>query len=80
MKKAERTFMSSTFWTERIGFVAGLKTIQTMEKIKSWKLLISNGKYFNNKIKNLAKKYELKINISGIESITSFKFISQNNL
>ena len=35
MKKAERTFMSSTFWTERIGFVAGLKTIQTMEKILS---------------------------------------------
>ena len=26
MQKAENTFISSTFWTERIGVVAGLKT------------------------------------------------------
>ena len=32
MKLAESSFISSTFWTERIGFVAAIKTIEIMEK------------------------------------------------
>ena len=28
--------LSSTFWTERIGSVAGLKTLEIMEREKSW--------------------------------------------
>ena len=28
MDKALKSFTSSTFWTERVGFVAGLKTIK----------------------------------------------------
>jgi len=80
MQKAEKSFISSTFWTERIGFVAGLKTLEIMEKKKSWEILMKNGKYFNKKISELALKYKLKILISGIESITSFSFQSKYNL
>jgi glutamate-1-semialdehyde 2,1-aminomutase len=80
MQKAEKSFISSTFWTERIGFVAGLKTLEIMEKQKSWEILMKNGKYFNKKISELALKYNLKILISGIESITSFSFQSKYNL
>ena len=36
MQYAEKTFISSTFWTEKIGYVAGLATIDEMKKIKSW--------------------------------------------
>ena len=80
MKKAANSFISSTFWTERIGFVAGLKTLELMKQKNSWDIIVNNGKYFNFKIKNLAEKYNLKIQITGIESITSFNFLYKKNL
>jgi len=80
MKKAGNSFISSTFWTERIGFVAGLKTLELMKQKNSWDIIVNNGKYFNFKIKNLAEKYNLKIQITGIESITSFNFLYKKNL
>ena len=80
MKKAANSFISSTFWTERIGFVAGLKTLELMKQKNSWDIIVNNGKYFNFKIKNIAEKYNLKIQITGIESITSFNFLYKKNL
>jgi len=74
MLKAKESFISSTFWTERIGFVAGISTLEVMKYSKSWLKLIQNGKYINSIWRKLAKKYSLKIKISGIESITSFDF------
>ena len=32
MKLANDSFISSTFWTERIGYVAALKTLEVMKK------------------------------------------------
>ena len=39
MDKAIKSFISSTFWTERSGYVAGLKTIEFMEKYQTYKIL-----------------------------------------
>ena len=36
MEHANNSFISSTFWTERIGPTAGLKTIEVMKNIKSF--------------------------------------------
>ena len=44
MSEAQETFISSTFWTERSGSVAGLATLDEMEKIKSWKIISEKGK------------------------------------
>jgi len=44
MNKAKGCFISSTFWTERIGFLAGLKTLEVMKKKKSWIKKIQIGK------------------------------------
>ena len=79
MKAAEKSFISSTFWTERIGFVAANKTIELMEKTRSYKQVVANGRYINKKWRELAHKYKIDLNISGIESITSFSF-KKNNL
>jgi glutamate-1-semialdehyde aminotransferase len=35
MNKASDSFISSTFWSERIGYVAGCKTLEIMKKEKS---------------------------------------------
>ena len=43
MDYAQDTFMSSTFWTERIGSVAALETLNEMEKIKSWEIITKKG-------------------------------------
>ena len=80
MKAAETSFISSTFWTEKIGFVAANKTLELMKKKKSYKILINNGKYINKKWLELSKKFELEIKIKGIDSITSFEFKKDNQL
>ena len=80
MKPAEKSFISSTFWSERIGFLAGLSTLEILEKKNPYKQIIQTGKYLNNSWLKLAKKYSLKIDIVGIETITSFSFRSKNNL
>ena len=74
MKMAEESFISSTFWTERVGFVAALNTIAIFEKKKPWKNLIKNGRYLNSELQRISKKNNIKIKISGYESITSFNF------
>ena len=48
MNMKEKTFISSTFWTERIGPVAALKTLEIMEKINSWEIITEKEKKFKN--------------------------------
>ena len=68
--KANDSFISSTFWTDRTGYVAGLATLKD-EKSKSWKNFTAWKKIKLNWIK-LAKKYELQIKISGIDALPNF--------
>ena len=76
MERSKKTFISSTFWTERIGFAAALSSIKHFEDTKPWKKLINNGKYLNKELSRIAKANNLEIKISGYESITSFTFLS----
>ena len=39
MEHAQDTFISSTFWSERSGPVAANKTLDIMERTKSWKII-----------------------------------------
>ena len=80
MKKAENTFISSTMWSERVGFVAALATINEIEKSKSYKKLIQYGKYVNSGWKKLSDKHNLNLSIKGIDSITSFSFPKNNQI
>ncbi len=78
MRAAEETFISSTFWTEKIGVVAALSTIEEMERIKSWKKINSVGKKIRKKWNALAKKHKIKIVIQGLNSLLSFRINSKN--
>ena len=78
MQNAQSTFISSTFWSERTGYVAALKTLEEMEKIKSWKKISSLGKIIKKNWAKLAKKSKLKIKIQGLNSIPSFNIESKN--
>jgi len=79
METAQKSFISSTFWTERIGPAAAIETLNQMNKLKSWKIIDSNGKYIIKKWKYLAKKYDLQLEVKGLPALCSFLFKSKNN-
>ncbi|MDB3938902.1 aminotransferase class III-fold pyridoxal phosphate-dependent enzyme [Candidatus Pelagibacter sp.] len=74
MKKAENTFISSTFWGERIGYTAALSTIKEFNRLRIFNKIENNGKYIKSIWLNLAKKYEIPIKIMGSNAIPSFEF------
>jgi glutamate-1-semialdehyde 2,1-aminomutase len=79
MNSAKKSFMSSTFWTDRIGPVAAIKTLEIMEREKSWKKISYLGEKVFLIWKTLAKKNRLAINISGLPSLAKFNFKSKNS-
>jgi glutamate-1-semialdehyde 2,1-aminomutase len=80
MEAAQTTFISSTFWTERIGPTAALKTLEVMERIESWAQITQTGREITAKWQALADKYGLKIATSGLPALTTFSFKSLNAL
>lgn len=80
MEAAQSTFISSTFWTERIGSVAGLKTLEVMERVKSWDTITQTGLNIREGWQALADKYELEISHFGLPALTGFSFASEYNL
>ena len=80
MDLTQSTFISSTFWTERIGPVAGLATLKVMERDKSWETITKTGKIISQIWKDLAKENHLDIDISGIPSLSNFSLNYPNSL
>jgi len=80
MQAAQSTFISSTFWTERIGPTAALKTLEIMEKNKSWEYITNHGKKIRNGWKDLAKEYSLDLDYWGLDALTGFTILSKNSL
>jgi glutamate-1-semialdehyde 2,1-aminomutase len=78
MTAAQDTFISSTFWTERIGSAAGLKTLEVMEREKSWETITKIGEDVTQRWRVLAEKYDLPIRFSGISSLSGFTIDSDN--
>ncbi len=78
MDYAQDTFMSSTFWTERVGSVAALETLNEMEKIKSWEIITKKGTKIQKKWNEIAKSNNLKISVLGIPALSSFSIISKD--
>ncbi len=56
MEAAQSTFISSTFWTERIGPTAALATLKVMEREQSWNKITDTGKKMQKGWLALAKK------------------------
>ena len=70
---------AARFWTESIGPTAALKTLELMEKQKSWIQITKIGNYIITNWKKIAKKNSVKIRIKGIAALCSFEFESRNN-
>ena len=79
MQVAQKTFISSTFWTERIGSVAALKTLNVMERIKSWEIITKIGLRVRSIWDRIATENKIKIKILGIPAVSTYSF-ERNNL
>lgn len=80
MDVAQDTFISSTYWTERIGPTAALATIKKMKKNHVQKHLANVGAQVQNGWQVLADKYSLKIKITGMPSMSHFEFLNDKPL
>ncbi len=80
MDAAQSSFISSTFWTERIGSSAALKTLEIMEREKSWDKITKIGKNIRERLNKISNKYDLKILQTGLLALTSYTFQSKNAL
>jgi len=80
MDAAQESFISSTYWTERIGPVAAVATINKFKKNNVSAHLVDTGKNVFNIWKNNADKYNLGIDVGGIYPLGHFTFKYDNPL
>jgi glutamate-1-semialdehyde 2,1-aminomutase len=72
MEAAQATFISSTFWTERIGPAAALATLGVMERLKSWEAIAATGRSVRTGWQALAQKHGVPIDVWGRPGTTGF--------
>lgn len=80
MEAAQGSWISSTFWTERIGPTAALAALAEMERTRSWEKITAIGLDNKKRWQTLADKYGLKINQWGIPALAGYTFDSPNAL
>lgn len=72
MQAAQASFISSTFWTERIGPMAALATLEEMNRQKSWQLLTAAGAAVKSLWTESFDGHGLNYTISGLDAMPSF--------
>jgi len=78
MEVAQSTFISSTFWTERIGPSAALKTLEVMEREKSWETITATGNQIRVRWQRLAEKHGFALDLWGLPALSGFTIRSEN--
>jgi len=75
---AEKSFVSSTAWTEKVGFAAAQSTIDYFSKHKVASHLDSIGKFIKKNWLLLAKKHDIKLTTSEVNPLCTF-FLNYKN-
>ena len=77
MQAAQDTFISSTFWTEKLGCVAANETLKVMEEVSSWNIITEIGKNVTSIWARAAAESGLELQVSGLPALSSFNFVSE---
>jgi glutamate-1-semialdehyde aminotransferase len=80
MEAAQDSFISSTFWTERIGPIAALATIRKHRDLNVPEHLVKVGKLVQQSWRDAALKYGLAVSVTGIPPLSHFSFDYPNGL
>ena len=74
MDAAQSSFISSTMWTERVGYVAALATLKKMERHNVPARLVELGQRTNAGWLRIAEEHGLPVHIDGIPPLTHIGF------
>jgi glutamate-1-semialdehyde aminotransferase len=74
MESAQESFISSTFWTERIGPVAALATIRKLERCRVPDHLRKVGTLLATGLKREGERYGIPLQTVGIPALTTLQF------
>lgn len=74
MEAAQITFISSTYWTDRIGPAASIATINKMQENNVPSYICNIGNIIRNGWEKLAQEHDLKIHLEGISPLPTFVF------
>ena len=80
MSVAEETFISSTYWTEDIGFTAAIATIKKHIECNVGNHIKELGMYFQKEIKKIAENTNIKLSVSGLPCFSTFTFEYENSM
>lgn len=80
MKAAQDTFISSTYWTERIGLKAAIATINKYRQKNVQEHLQRMGQKMREGMERLAQKRDIGIRVSGINPMLHFEFLYEKPL
>jgi glutamate-1-semialdehyde aminotransferase len=80
MQAAQSSFISSTFWTERIGPVAAMATIRKHKALDVSSHLIKIGQQVQDSWREAAAKTGLAVSVTGIPPLAHFSFDYPNGL
>jgi glutamate-1-semialdehyde 2,1-aminomutase len=76
MEAAQSTFISSTYWTDKMGPSAALATIKKHKKLDLGKIITETGLKIQRGWKDAANTHGLDILVSGIPPLATFKLIN----
>ncbi len=74
MDAAQDSFISSTYWSERIGPVAALATIEKMKRRNVPRHLCKIGNSVKEGWKKMASEHGLEIKVAGLPPLATFSF------
>ena len=74
MQAAQDSFISSAYWTERIGPTAALATIRKHQRCNVWQHLLEGGTRIQAGWREAAERAGLPISVSGIPPLAHFVF------
>lgn len=80
MDAARDSFISSTYWTEGVGFAAAIATLKKMQKVLLPQVLQTIGEQFIHGMNDAAERHQLPLRISGHPALVHFSFDHPENL
>lgn len=74
MEAAQKTFISSTNWTERVGPTAAIATIKKHQREKAAEQFLRHGEHIQKRWCELGAKHGLSVHADGMEAMGHFSF------
>lgn len=75
MEAAQGTFISSTFYTERVALAAALKNVELYQKYRVWEKQIAYGERVQQGWKDAAARSGLTVHVGGIAPLGHFSIV-----